>query len=218
MYKSIYLSKILLVRGSFHSSGLSKDSVFRLFSPAFHRNRPFHALWKELSSFPNLDFLPSFYLREEKLLEDYSIYSFNFNDSILLYIRDRYEYLTIFIDNNREEILHRLPHTRSRISCYEKIFQVIAERFVSTLLPCLLSLTSSTCAHEPWADKSSYFVSSLVHVYRAVWSRGMRLVAIYSAREAFRSFGESRIRSCERPPPPRDSCVRSFVPALRLMI
>lgn len=98
MYKSIYLSKILLVRGSFHSSGLSKDSVFRLFSPAFHRNRPFHALWKELSSFPNLDFLPSFYLREEKLLEDYSIYSFNFNDSILLYIRDIWQFSSIITE------------------------------------------------------------------------------------------------------------------------
>lgn len=58
-------------------------------------------------------------------------------------------YLTIFVDNNRGEILHRLPHTRSSISCYEKIFQVIAERFVSTLLPRSPSLTSSTCAHEP---------------------------------------------------------------------
>ena len=107
MYKSVHFSKILSVRGSFHSSGSSKDSVFRLFSPAFHRNRPFHDLWKELSLFSKLDFLPSFYLLEEKFVEDYSIYSLNFlfNNSIL------HEYFIIFIDlrNQGSRVTKKYP-------------------------------------------------------------------------------------------------------------
>lgn len=138
MYKSVHLSKILPVRGSFHSSGSSKDSVFRLFSPAFHRNRPFHDLWKELSLFSKLDFLPSFYLLEEKFVEDYSIYSLNFlfNNSILHEIDTR-------VFHN----FHRF--TKSRISCYEKISQVIVKPFRIDGSSRSSSLTSSTCAHEP---------------------------------------------------------------------
>lgn len=142
MYKSIYLSKILLVRGSFHSSGLSKDSVFRLFSP----KPAFPRFMKRIIVIPEPRLSTFLLFAREKVprrLFDILVQFQRFYPTL------HTRYLTIFIDNNRGEILHRLPHTRSRISCYEKIFQVIAERFVSTLLPRSPSLTSSTCAHEP---------------------------------------------------------------------
>lgn len=40
----------------------------------------------------------------------------------------------------------------------------------------------------------------------------MRLAAIYSSRQAFRTFGESRIRPCERPAPPQGSSPPRFRP------
>lgn len=134
MYKSVHFSKILSVRGSFHSSGSSKDSVFRLFSPAFHRNRPFHALWKELSLFSKLDF-PTFLLFARGKVRR------RLFDILVEFLIQQFYFTRVFHN------FHRF--TKSRISCYEKISQVIVKPFRIDGSSRSSSLTSSTCAHEP---------------------------------------------------------------------